>query len=94
MSTLLEFLKMAAYLGGAFFLLAWIGSGSPKKFGQAVGGGMRRGRRPSKEDPIVDDMGEIGLMGGLGGGEMEDVFVGRHALRRMKIGERERGEDD
>lgn len=94
MSGILEFLKMAAYLGGAFLVLAWLGSGSPKKFGQAVGRRLPgRRRRRSGDEPIVDDMGEIGLMGGLGGGEMEDVFVGRHALRRMKIGQRERGED-
>lgn len=87
MSTFLEFLKMAAMLGGAFLVLAWLGSGTKKPFGQRFGIGRKR---RLKEDPIEDDMREIGMMGGLGGGEMEDVFVGRHALRRMKIGQRNR----
>lgn len=74
METLLELLKMAAYVGGALLVLAWIGSG-------------RRQRKASKhgeDEGPVDDMGEIGAAGGLLGGEMDDVFVGRFALRRRR----------
>lgn len=86
MESFLEFLKMAAMLGAAFLALAWIGSGSKKRFGNMG----RKGPRNTDDGPIEDDMSEIGMMGGLGGGEMEDVFVGRHALRRAKIGDRNR----
>ena len=86
MDHILELLKMVAMVGGAFLALAWLGSGSSKRFGRLG----RKGK--SKPGAIEDDMSEIGMMGGLNGGEMEDLFVGRHALRRAKLGERERAQ--
>lgn len=87
MDSFLEFLMMAGSLGAAFLALAWLGSGSSKRFGNLG----KRGRSQADDGPIEDDMSEIGMMGGLGGGEMEDVFIGRHALRRSKIAQRLRG---
>lgn len=74
METLLEFLKMIAYVGGALLVLAWIGGGRRQ----------RKASKGSEEDGPVDDMGEIGTAGGLLGGEMEDAFIGRFALRRRR----------
>lgn len=79
---------MVAYLGGAFLVLAWLGSGQKKRRARAADGS----RRSSSDDdgPIIDDMGEIGSAGGYLGGELEDLMVGRFALRRAKIAQRER----
>lgn len=89
MEAFLELLKMVLMVGGAFLALAWLGSGSTKRFGRLG----RKGRGSDSQDgPIEDDMSEIGMMGGLGGGEMDDMFIGRHALRRAKIAERKRSQ--
>lgn len=74
----LEFLKMILWVGGALLALAWIGSGQRPKSRRRDGGAREDGDGP------VDDMGEIGTAGGLLGGEMDDLFVGRFALRRRK----------
>ncbi len=87
MDTLLELLKMVGALAVAGLALAWIGSGAKRRIG-------RNGEHEGEDDPngpIVDDMHEIGTLGGLGGGELEDLVVGRFALRRTKMGERDRG---
>lgn len=84
MEGILEFLTMVGMVGAAFLALAWLGSGTKKRFGR-----MGQGSK-SKDGPIEDDMSEIGMMGGLGGGEMDDLFIGRHALRRSKIADRKR----
>lgn len=76
---MLEFLKMVLYLGGACLALAWIGSGQRTRRRKRDGGDL-------PDDAPVDDMSEIGAAGGFLGGELEDVFVGRFALRRRRGG--------
>lgn len=92
MDQLLEFLKMAAYLLAAFAVLAWLGSGQKKR--RAAKRSSEAARREGSDDELVDDMGEIGAAGGFLGGELEDLFVGRFALRRSKIARREETERD
>ena len=92
MDQLLEFLKMIAYLAAAFCVLAWLGSGQKKR--RAAKREAEAGRAAEPGDELVDDMGEIGAAGGILGGEMEDVFVGRFALRRAKIAAKRQREKD
>ncbi len=93
MDQLIEFLKMLAYLAVAFGVLAWLGSGQKKR--RAAKKAASKGGRPSPhDDELVDDMGEIGAAGGILGGEMEDVFVGRFALRRAKIARKEQNKGE
>ena len=77
-SPVLEFLEMILWVGGALLALAWIGSGQRPKSRRRDDGDRANGEGP------VDDMSEIGTAGGLLGGEMDDLFVGRFALRRRR----------
>ena len=90
MDQLLEFLKMAAYLAVAFGVLAWLGSGQKKR---RAARNAETQRRAAEDDGVTDDMGEIGTAGGLMGGELDDLFVGRFALRRAKLARKEQDED-
>lgn len=81
---------MVAYLLVTCGVLAWLGSGQKKRRAAKKGAASRNG---DGDDP-VDDMGEIGTAGGFLGGELDDLFVGRFALRRAKIARREPSSQD
>ncbi len=76
----MEWIRAIVFIAGGLWVLRWLLSPTPRQ----------RAERKEAQEQLTDDMRDIGTMAGLMGGEMDDAFVGRFALRRTQLNQRDR----